>query len=322
MAACLLMSMSIMLILMSSVTLIVVILARQKPSSLNKSLRNLSIFILGHLMFSLFVSYCLKNSAGLMMIKCLSVVSDVLYFAVVAAWINIIAAFVEILVHRPVLKERVVYIVVAVYGVICESIVILSGNYLAGADEAFVANEAIRHALVLLNALFAVAVMAVSIAFLVLGISAKMRHAYCYGAVFFSVLLILYMAWILIFDYSAVSGVQNTFVDRLSFDPLFVICSLVDVAVLFFFFKKDPLEIFSIHSVKQKAELLDEFAEKYKLTVREREVLEQACMGRNNPAIAESLFISEYTVKRHMNNIFKKTEVKNRYELISKVMEK
>lgn len=32
--------------------------------------------------------------------------------------------------------------------------------------------------------------------------------------------------------------------------------------------------------------------------------------------IAAQLCIYEYTVKRHLNNIFRKTGVKNRYELI------
>ena len=45
------------------------------------------------------------------------------------------------------------------------------------------------------------------------------------------------------------------------------------------------------------------------------------CAGLSNPQIAEELTISEYTVKRHVNNIFQKTGVKNRYGLMSKVME-
>lgn len=42
----------------------------------------------------------------------------------------------------------------------------------------------------------------------------------------------------------------------------------------------------------------------------------------NNPEIAETLFIAENTVKRHINNIFQKSGVKNRYELITKVFGK
>lgn len=313
----------VMLILMSAATLLIAIMARQKSSELNKDLRNLSVFVLGHMIFSIFVSYCIINSVDLLpLIKPLHVVSDIWYFAVIATWINVIGAFTESLVCKTVVKERLIYEIIAVYGVICECVAVLSGNRVAGSNEVFVSNEGMRHALVLLNALFGVAVLVISIVFLVLSVRTKIKSVYRSGAVFFSSLLILYMVWILIFDYNTVSGVQNSIVDRISIDPLFIICSLLDVAVLFFFFKKDPLEIFSTHSVQQKEERLDAFAERYMLTGREKEVLGQVCMGRNNPDIAEALFISEYTVKRHMNKIFQKTEVKNRYELLSKVLGK
>lgn len=62
-----------------------------------------------------------------------------------------------------------------------------------------------------------------------------------------------------------------------------------------------------------------EFAEKYHLTVREKEVLELINQGKSNPDISTILFISNYTVKRHANSIFKKTGVKSRYELLSKI---
>lgn len=51
------------------------------------------------------------------------------------------------------------------------------------------------------------------------------------------------------------------------------------------------------------------------LTAREREVLILMIFGKTNNQIAEELVISIYTVKRHVNNIFKKTEVSSRAEL-------
>jgi DNA-binding CsgD family transcriptional regulator len=61
-------------------------------------------------------------------------------------------------------------------------------------------------------------------------------------------------------------------------------------------------------------------AERYRLTAREKEVYEQVLGGKSNAQIAASLFISENTVKRHVNNIFRKAGVKSRYELLSKSM--
>lgn len=48
------------------------------------------------------------------------------------------------------------------------------------------------------------------------------------------------------------------------------------------------------------------------LTEREKEVLKLVAKGAKNDAIAQELFVKEYTVKAHLNNIFKKLKVKNR----------
>ncbi len=52
------------------------------------------------------------------------------------------------------------------------------------------------------------------------------------------------------------------------------------------------------------------------LTVREKEVLSLLTKGLNNNDIASQLFISDTTVKCHLNRIFKKIGVNNRYEAI------
>jgi DNA-binding NarL/FixJ family response regulator len=48
------------------------------------------------------------------------------------------------------------------------------------------------------------------------------------------------------------------------------------------------------------------------LSVREREVLELAALGARNADIAEALSISEFTVKRHVQNILRKLGVASR----------
>lgn len=50
------------------------------------------------------------------------------------------------------------------------------------------------------------------------------------------------------------------------------------------------------------------------LTQREREVLTLLALGKNNPEIADDLFISVNTVTRHITNIFAKTSTRNRVE--------
>ncbi|MBO4859197.1 MAG: hypothetical protein J5527_11875 [Treponema sp.] len=54
------------------------------------------------------------------------------------------------------------------------------------------------------------------------------------------------------------------------------------------------------------------------LSPREKEVARLAARGYSNAQIAEELFISVETVKRHMSTIFEKLEIKSRKELIEK----
>ena len=55
-----------------------------------------------------------------------------------------------------------------------------------------------------------------------------------------------------------------------------------------------------------------------KLTVREIEVLEQLSKGLNYNSIAENLFLSPSTVRKHIENIYTKLQVHNKLEAIQK----
>lgn len=55
-----------------------------------------------------------------------------------------------------------------------------------------------------------------------------------------------------------------------------------------------------------------------KLTNREAEVLEQLSKGLNYTAIADNLFISSGTVRKHIENIYAKLQVHNKLEAVEK----
>ena len=62
----------------------------------------------------------------------------------------------------------------------------------------------------------------------------------------------------------------------------------------------DPKVVEALVSARSRQSPLDE------LTPREREVLAQIGQGKNNAAIARSLFLSERAIEKHINSIFMK----------------
>lgn len=58
----------------------------------------------------------------------------------------------------------------------------------------------------------------------------------------------------------------------------------------------------------------------YNLTPREIEIISHICDGKSNAGIADTLFISEGTVKNHLKNIFAKMSVSNRTQIVHKAI--
>lgn len=62
--------------------------------------------------------------------------------------------------------------------------------------------------------------------------------------------------------------------------------------------------------------VLQEWAERYRLSARESEVFELLAKGRNRVYISKALFISDNTTRTHMKNIYRKLGVHSQQELI------
>lgn len=65
---------------------------------------------------------------------------------------------------------------------------------------------------------------------------------------------------------------------------------------------------------------LDRFCEKYGVSKRERDIIEQVMNGSTNKDIEKALFISGNTVKNHLYSVFQKTGVKSRNRLVHRVL--
>jgi DNA-binding CsgD family transcriptional regulator len=100
--------------------------------------------------------------------------------------------------------------------------------------------------------------------------------------------------------------------------PYFEIFSLP-----FYFFCINALSIvFAIRYFNQppymrNSELTDHFTKTFHITAREGEVVMQVIQGLSYSQIGEKLFISHRTVDNHIRNIYRKTGVKNRLQLVS-----
>jgi DNA-binding CsgD family transcriptional regulator len=65
----------------------------------------------------------------------------------------------------------------------------------------------------------------------------------------------------------------------------------------------------------------ESFYSRFNITPREKEIIGLICAGRGNQAIADALFISVHTVKRHVNQVYQKVNVRNRVQLANAVRE-
>jgi len=61
---------------------------------------------------------------------------------------------------------------------------------------------------------------------------------------------------------------------------------------------------------------MDHVFERYGVTKRERQIVQQICLGKTNKQIAEELFISLQTVKDHTHRIYSKIGVSSRMQLV------
>lgn len=81
-------------------------------------------------------------------------------------------------------------------------------------------------------------------------------------------------------------------------------------------------KVYYDYNISNSSNLNRNFYENKKLTIRENEILKLIGLGKRNKEIANSLYISENTVKKHVSNILHKLNLINRAEIISYTYDK
>jgi DNA-binding NarL/FixJ family response regulator len=99
----------------------------------------------------------------------------------------------------------------------------------------------------------------------------------------------------------------------------FVVISILFISKSVSRARLEYLQLYHPSSIGANPSLFLENCDTHRLTRREIEIVHLLRQGYKYQTIAEKLFISELTVKKHVHNVFEKTAVSNKVELIYKL---
>ena len=114
---------------------------------------------------------------------------------------------------------------------------------------------------------------------------------------------------------------------RTPLDFTIIFWLIVNITTIYFVYNVDFKEAYAKSEAPSASpfvleDRLTEMEEEYSLTHREIDILKLIYRGMSNNEIAEELFISKSTVKSHIYNTFRKTNVKSRSEIICLIHDK
>lgn len=256
--------------------------------------------------------YFLSEFSSGSIVFALITMSDTFFCILTTAWIY---ALVVLINAEKTIKIRPVCIISAVYLVSSQILSVFEGRYDTYALH--MENAAVKVILQVLNAGYVCFVIAVSIRCIYFLIKKYRRSRNRTMLLVMALILVGYMLWIAYLDYSTWYRSEENLMEIYGGDPLILMYAIFNTVAIYYFYKNDPLKIRSSQVATEEA--VEMTAKRYELSARETEVLILLNRGLSNPQIAGELSISENTVKRHVNNIFRKTETQSRHEIIVKV---
>lgn len=241
-------------------------------------------------------------------------ISDIFFCALTLAWMYLINVMTG---AENIIKLKYIVILTVAYGVVSQVLSISLGRYSSYSMYLIVEAGIGSVLLQWCNVLYVVAVISICLfsAFYVGRTTDSTSNQWPKLLMIFS--LMIYMLYIAVWDYITWFRPEEKLINIYALDPMLILYAMLSAAVMFYFYKKDPLKLFSSQTAAEEALL--SVVKKYGLTAREADVLKLINTGYSNLQIASELSISENTVKRHVNNILKKTESQSRLEIIFKI---
>lgn len=241
-------------------------------------------------------------------------ISDILYCAMILAWMYLIQVLIG---GEHIMKLRYLTAITVVYAVFSQILSISLGRY-STYSLYLIVDEGIGNILLqCFNVGYVVVVIGICIWSATYAMKTTPERKFRWMKLLLILSLVVYMCYIAFWDYSTWYKPENKLIDIYGLDPLLLMYAFLSTGVIFYFYKKDPLKLSGSQVGSEEAVAV--IVKRYGLSEREKDVLELLNMGESNLQIAAELSISENTVKRHVNNIFKKTETQSRHELISKI---
>ena len=303
----------IAVIILSGITfsLTLILSAREKDEK-HKALYLFTAAVIVFMIIDFIVYYYLDESTSGRIVFAMITVSDIMFCAVVTAWVYLLVVQADM---RERISMKLVIAVSVIYEILSQILSLMLGRY--DSFMLHVQSGAGKVVLQILNLSYNIAIIAIGIICMAAFFKKFQKSIGRAVNLIFSGILIGYMIWIIYWDYSVWFETEENLMSIYALDPLILITAVFSCALIYYFYKKDPLRLREkeIASVDAIAAISD----KYGLSQREREVIELLNAGLSNPQIAEKLFISENTVKRHINSIFKKTGTANRHEVLFKI---
>ncbi len=300
-------------IIMGGITLTLMLILEIRER--DKKHRAVFLFICSVFVFMIldFITYYFLSefsSGGV--VFALITMSDTFFCILTTAWVY---ALIVLINAEKTIKIKPVCIISAVYLVLSQILSVLEGRYDTYALH--MENPVLKIVLQVLNAAYVCFIIAVSIMCICFLLKKYKKGRMRTLTLMMSLLLVGYMFWIAYWDYSTWYKSEENLMEIYGGDPLILMYAIFNTAAIYYFYKNDPLKIRSAQVATDEA--VGIISERYELSGREREVLLLLNRGLSNPQIAGELSISENTVKRHVNNIFRKTETQSRHEIIVKV---
>jgi len=302
-------------IILGGITLpLTLILQLKERDKLHRALMLFTGAIFVYMMTDFVTYYLIGETVSADVKFAMITVSDIFFCALTLAWMYLIVVLIS---AEEVIKFKYLVMVTVIYLLVSQVLSISLGRYSTYSMYLVVEEGTGSVLLQWVNVLYVVAV----IIFCLVSTLHVGKTTTSTKAQWLKMLMILslmiYMFYVAIWDYVTWFKPEEKLINIYALDPMLILYALLSAAVIFYFYKKDPLKLSGAQIATEDA--IKAVVSKYGLTDREADVLELINMGQGNLQIAAELGISENTVKRHVNNIFKKTETQSRHEIIFKI---